>query len=277
MDIKKLIKETKNLPQIPAVIQKILEQLQQKDANPNAIAEQIAMDQSLSLKVIRLANSPAFGGNRNIASVKEAAARLGVNSLKTMVFTSGITSSIKTPENIDASQFWHNSFTCAGIARWISEQSPFDIDPEMAFTSGIVHNLGAIVIAICHPDEAELINAKVKQGEDRLSMEQHYLGFDHAEAGAALADFWHLPLETCNAIRHQHQPDKAGDNSLLASIMFLSNLIYRIKFIEGDHFGRDGFPLSSVSNLGLELPGLLELSKETEFIDDSFQALLGSS
>lgn len=277
MDIKQLIKETKNLPQIPAVIQQILEELQRKDSNPSAISEKIAMDQSLSLKVIRLANSPAFGGSRNIASVKDAAARLGVNSLKTLVFTSGITSSIKIPENIDPNQFWHNSFTCAGIARWISEQSPADIDPEVAFTSGVIHNLGVVVIALCHPVEAGLITAKVEQGENRISMEQHYLGFDHAEAGAALADFWHLPLDTCTAIRHQHQPDKASDNNLLASVLYLSNLIYRIKFIEDDHFGRDGFPLASVSNLGLELPHLLELSKETDFIDDSFQSLLGNA
>lgn len=274
MDLPALIKQTKTLPQIPAVIQKIMEALQKDDASPADIAEQIAMDQSLSLKVIRLANSPSFSPRRNIASVKEAAARLGLKTLKTLVITSGITASIKTPSSIDPNRFWHHSFTSAGIAKWICQQSPLYVDQDLAFTCGIIHNMGAMVIALCYPEESKLIEQGLLNGANRLDLEQEVLGFNHAEAGAALAEYWRLPAELCNAIRFQYQPEKAGNKELLANVLHLGGFIYRLKF--GDNGKRIDqlFPAKTVANLGLELTSLLKLSEETEFLDETFQVLV---
>jgi len=274
VDLPALIKQTKTLPQMPAVIQKIMTAMQKDDTNPAEIAEQIAMDQSLSLKVIRLANSPSFSSSRNIANVKEAAARLGLNTLKTLVLTSGITSCIKTPASIDPSGFWHHSFTCAGIAKWICQQSPLYVDQDLAFTCGITHNMGAMVIALCYPEESLLIEQQLNNGAARLELEQKALGFTHADAGAALAEYWRLPAELCTAIRFQYQPEKADSNELLASILHLAGFIYRLKFGDNGKRVDQLFPAKTVAKLGLELTSLLKLSEATDFLDETFQALV---
>jgi len=274
VDLAILIKQSKSLPQIPAVIQQVLKSLQRNDVSPAEIAEQIAMDQSLSLKVIRLANSPSFSPQRNIASVKDAAARLGLKSLKTLVITSGITANLKTPPGIDLSRFWHHSFTSAGIAKWICQQSPLYVDQDLAFTCGIIHNMGAMVIALCYPEENKFIEQEILKGALRLELERNTLGFTHAEAGAALADYWQLPAELCNAIRCQYQPEKAGDQKLLAGVLHLTGFIYRLKFGDNGNKLDQILPTKTVANLGLEMTHLLKLSEETDFIDETFQTLV---
>lgn len=101
MPLESLFSETPNLPNIPRVIQTLIEKFNDPKSNADEISKNIQMDQVLSAKIMRLANSARYGAGRRIASIDSAVVMLGIDSLKTLVIASGITGAFKDIPGFD--------------------------------------------------------------------------------------------------------------------------------------------------------------------------------
>ena len=64
------------LPTIPRVVQQLIAALRDPDVDTRKIGEALSQDPVLSAKVLRLANSAFFGGQRSMASIGQSARRL---------------------------------------------------------------------------------------------------------------------------------------------------------------------------------------------------------
>lgn len=273
MEISTLISQATDLPQIPAVVQKLLDCFNSEDSNADLIAGQLSQDQTLTAKVLRMANSSHFGGNRTIGTVNDAVVFLGLNSLRTLVLASGITSSFKAPEHIDIKQFWNQSFAMAGISRWLCQFSDQELDKELAFTCGMMHNVGTILISILCPDDAIEIHKAAEKGANRSELENSRLGFTSVEAGAELAERWRFPTAMGDALRFQHAPERAEPNSAYASLLYLAAYIYDMQQSDNKEERLDQFPKDATASLGIDLVSLLNRIDEAD--DDSFANVLG--
>lgn len=212
MKIEDLFRDLHSLPSIPKVAQDLILQFDNPSSSLESVARNIEKDPVISAKILRLANSARFRGSRESSSIEDAAMRLGFNTLRTLVLASAVTGAFKASPSFDLKAFWLKSFQVAGICRMIARQT--GADAEIAFTCGVMHNIGELLIQTGAPDVAERINAAAKSGTvGHVANETLQLGFGYPEVGAKLAQLWHLPNVIVEAIAHQAHPSQAAENS----------------------------------------------------------------
>ncbi|MBX8490768.1 HDOD domain-containing protein [Pseudomonas cichorii] len=218
MTLEKLFEELHSLPSIPKVAQDLMVQFDNPSSNLESIARNIEKDPVIAAKVLRLANSARFRGSRESSSIEDAAMRLGFNTLRTLVMASAVTGAFKAGPSFDLKAFWLKSFQVAGICRMLAKQT--GADPEIAFTCGVMHNIGELLIQTGAPQVAERLNNAAKAGTaGRAANETLQLGFGYPEVGEELARRWQLPKVIQQAIAYQARPMQAPENAQLPRIV----------------------------------------------------------
>lgn len=205
MSMDHLFDKIKQLPTIPQLLHELMQSFGDENAQIDKIAARIAMDQVISAKVLRLANSAALRRGHDITSIEQAVIRLGFNRLRSLVVASGIIGSFKAPPSFDKHAFWTETFRVATIARLLAQHAR-EMDPETAFTCALIHNIGELLIQSTLPEEAELIHLAVQQGTSRVDAQRQMLGYDYAQLGAELARRWQLAPAFVTAIAQQLDP-----------------------------------------------------------------------
>lgn len=226
MEIKDLLEQSSKLPNIPAIIREIIQTINNPDAEYGDISHKIAQDQTLSLKVLRLVNSAHFGLSRKVDSIDEAVVMLGMGKLKTLVVASGFANCAKDVEGLNLSEFWADVFQVAEICKWLAQTSTTNISADLAFTAGIIHNIGQLLLHMAQPNRAIAIKTLVDSSAiDRVQAERERLGFTSADAGAALLELWNFPQTLADAVKYQHCPADAPENKQLSAIINLASFI----------------------------------------------------
>ena len=97
MSMDRLFDKIKQLPTIPQLLHELMQSFSDENARIDQIAGKIAMDQVISVKVLRVANSAALRRGNDVTSIEQAAVRLGFNRLRSVVVASGIIGTFKAP------------------------------------------------------------------------------------------------------------------------------------------------------------------------------------
>jgi HD-like signal output (HDOD) protein len=224
MSIETLFANLHSLPSIPKVAQDLILQFDSPSSSLESIARNIEKDPVIAAKILRLANSARFRGSRESSSIEDAAMRLGFNTLRTLVMASAVTGAFNAGPSFDLKGFWLKSFQVAGICRMLAKQT--GADAEIAFTCGVMHDIGELLIQTGAPEVAERINAASKTGTaGRAANETLQLGFGYPEVGAELASRWHLPEVIQQAIAYQARPMQAPGNAPLPRIVAQAMMI----------------------------------------------------
>ena len=209
MEVSELLQQTHKLPNVPDVVRELIQQLNNPNADYGEISEKVSKDQTMSLKILRLVNSAHFGLSRKVSSIDEAVVMLGMTQLKTLVIASGLAGSVSEVEGMNLKEFWSQSFRIATIAKWYASKTD-NVDPDMAFTIGLIHNIGRLLLHLTKPKLAEAIQQRVKEsGTSRSAAEMERLNFTTPEAGQALLDLWKFPEELGQAVRYHKNPMEA--------------------------------------------------------------------
>ncbi len=205
MSMELLFSKIKQLPVIPKLLHELMQDFSNDNSKIHDIAQKIAMDQVISAKVLKLANSAAYRRGAEITSIEQAVILLGFNALRSLVVASGIMTSFKTPANFNTAKFWVETFQTATIAKALAKES-HSVDPETAFTCTLLHNIGELLIQSALPEEASLINLAINQGTSRIDAQREMLGYDFSLVGAELARRWNLSERFVTAIAQQLDP-----------------------------------------------------------------------
>ncbi len=228
MEIKDLLSQTDKLPNIPEVVRELVQALNDPDANYGDIAQKVSKDQTISLKILRLVNSAYFGLSRKVASIDEAVIMLGMGKLKTLVIASGFANCASDVEGLDLPAFWSDSFQVAEMAKWLAELTDNEVDADLAFTAGIIHNIGQLLLHMAQPNRAMAINTLIETTDVcRRDAEIERLGFSTAEAGEALLDLWKFPEVLATAVKYQNNPSDQEENAQLSAVLNLACIINR--------------------------------------------------
>lgn len=224
MSMATIFAETQQLPHIPRVVQELIESFRNEDVDVDELSSKVALDQSLTAKVLRLANSAHYGVSRTIANPHDAIMLLGFNTLRTMVLASGMTTAFKAPDNFDMKTFWRDSFAVGALSKWLANYVD-GCDRETAFTCGMLHSVGELLIRMVMPKEARHIDEALSMGGTRHTLERGQLGFTSADVGAELAKRWKFPAEMQQAILEQNNPDLDRTYSALAGILHIAQYL----------------------------------------------------
>lgn len=275
MSLQDIFAETQNLPNIPKVVQELIQNFNNPDINADEIAKKIQMDQVISAKVMRLANSARYGAGRTISSIDSAVVMLGFDTLKTLVVASGVTGSFKDIPGFDRAQFWRDTFTVASISKLIAKHS--NVEAETAFTVGMLYNIGELLIHLYDHEAESKIDALVEEGANRCDLQRNQYGTTYALVSAELAKRWNFPEEIVTAIAQHHAPEEFEDYSPLSGVVHVAkyfNECFKKEAPKEDVLGN--YPAAATESMDLNLVALLEeVSELMEQEDDLEQLLAG--
>ncbi|MDD9303737.1 MAG: HDOD domain-containing protein [Desulfobacter sp.] len=235
-DMEKIIQTIDTLKPIPQMALKILRMFQQGTANLSDITQELSQDQVLSAQTLKLCNSALFAGTIKIDTLKDAVVLLG----KDMLVKTVITAAVKTyytqtgPSGYSLCKgglFFH-AVGMGAMAEKLAQKTQ-KTDPQKAYTAGLLHDIGKVVLDQFISDAAPLMFRTLgKENQSFIDSEKKILGITHCQAGAILADKWQLSDALCQVIRYHHTPEKANENQDLVAIVYLADLIME-KFLAG--------------------------------------------
>ena len=227
MHVQKLLEQAHQLPSIPKLVQELLQALDDPNADAGKIGAKLQLDQALTAKVLRLANSSFYGGTRKVSMVNDAVVLLGVDALRTMVAAGGVVAAFKAPEGFDLKAFWRKSFMVAGLCRWLVRRGKLrSLNAETAFTAGLMHDIGSLLMQTLDAERMREVEAAVAAGAPRGDTEQMILGYTSVEIGGALARHWHFPDALCEAVVNQAAPMAAKVPNEYAGVVHVARTCY---------------------------------------------------
>ncbi|WP_028312136.1 HDOD domain-containing protein [Derxia gummosa] len=182
-----------------------MRELADDNINVVSMAAGIEADPVLMLRLLRVANSPFFGMSRRVDSVQDAITVLGLMNARALLIAGRAMESLQPDPSagFDVERFWEHSLACAAASECLALRRGLPV--ARAFLGGIVHDIGELAIALLWPDRYRVVSEARREGAiDKLSIEHHYYGFDHAELGARLVEHWRFPPDVCRAVAGHH-------------------------------------------------------------------------
>lgn len=167
-----LLNKPQHLPSVPEVVRELIQTFNQPDPDLLLIADKLSRDPVISAKLLRLANSARFGCSRQIATVKEAAVRLGTDTVRNMVLACSLTGSIKTVPGIDLKYFWAQVFDVAELAKRLAQLQ--GKKGEEVFTCALLHALGRLIMHLGLPETMVQRICDLEPHKGRAAAEQDY-------------------------------------------------------------------------------------------------------
>ncbi|MCX7966384.1 MAG: HDOD domain-containing protein [Syntrophorhabdaceae bacterium] len=228
------VENTQNLPTIPATLKNILNFLENSSISINKISDFISKDPVLTMKVLKMINSPVYGFPGRISSVNQAVLLLGLNVIKGMLLGVSVFELMQKA----MTGLWEHSLGCAALSNLLAKKKGLK-SPEDVTIAGLLHDIGKVLLAVNIPELYEkLIAATDKHGFTILEEENAVLGVNHAEVGSWIAKKWNFPNQLIEIIQFHHEAHKAKTANLECCIVHLSDVLIRAKGFgfAGDHF-----------------------------------------
>ncbi len=222
----KIIEDHKELTSLPQTLTEVLRILKDENSNSSELANVISRDPALTAKMLRIVNSPYYGAGREISTLSQAVMTLGTRAVSALTLSTSIYDMTDTWElSIDRIRFWRHSLEVAVAARRIAEMVRYPRIEE-AFISGILHDIGHLVLEKSFPDKFKSIWTQAESGEHLVELEENSWSTNHARVGQFLLEQWNIPAVITEAIGQHHNnfpPDTNDKDFILPQIIALAN------------------------------------------------------
>ncbi len=224
-----LIRRLVDLPTLPVVLSRLIEVVEDDRSSAQDLAQVIMTDQSLTSRILKLANSAFYGQLRRVSSVTQAVVLLGFDLIKSLALGISVFDALwgkGAKTSIERERLWRHSLTAA-IGSTIVAASGKVRERETAFVAGLLHDIGRVALYRVFPDRYHVVcELAAMEGCPLHEVEAAMLGFDHAEVGGWLSDQWKLPPSLVEAIAFHHRPGAAPPaETLLVSIVHIGDLL----------------------------------------------------
>jgi diguanylate cyclase (GGDEF)-like protein len=206
------IRNTPNLPTLPAIAMQVLELAQKPEADLNEIARLISKDPALSGKILRTVNSSFYGRSQNVSTISHALVILGLQSVKTLVLGFSLVSNLSNnkAKGFKHVKYWKRSIYAATAARVMAKRLGL-VQAEEAFLTALLQDIGMLVLDMVVPEEYRQIHEQVVSHRDLAAAELAKLDMTHADATGVLAESWKLPPILAVPIANHHCPGQVTD------------------------------------------------------------------
>jgi len=208
--LKQLATRIENLPTLPALQNRLTQELQKESPSLECVGEIISHDIALTAKILQLVNSAFFCRDQPINNPVEAAVYLGLNTIQSVVLSAEIfsqyDSNICKTFSLDA--LTRHSWLTGVLARNVAQLERQDVKVvEQCFLAGLLHDVGQLILAAGLPEEYAAVIAQARAKSLPLwQAEQEFFGATHAEVGAYLLALWGLSNPITEAVAMHHQP-----------------------------------------------------------------------
>ena len=212
----------------PVVVQ-LLARLSGPEGDNDEIIRIIEQDATISAKILGLCNAAVYGLATPMSSIAQAVLYLGHSEIHRLALNAGFNDKLSPALNgyaISEGELWQHSLLTALVAVMLAENTSEPVmDPAIAYTGGLIHDIGKVVISrAITPELRDRVLELVEQKQQTLiAAERAVLGTDHAEVGAALLEKWRLPKILIEAVAYHHRP--ATRPLKLSALVHVADLI----------------------------------------------------
>jgi HD-like signal output (HDOD) protein len=267
IDLQVLTRSANNLDPLPASVTRLASIAAKDSWNVKEVEEVVSLDQALSFRLLRMANSAASASLMPIATVRDAVVRMGLGSLLSLATATSVQKRLNTaiPEyGMSEGELWRHSVAAALAAESAPAFCDAELPPE-AYASALLHDIGKLVLArFLEPEVLRVLALAREQGHlTSLRAESELLGVHHGELGGLIAQHWKLPDRLVAGIIYHHTPDDAND--LVADVVHVANIA--AKHVGAGHWAVEEdrqLHAPSLQRLKLDDQGFAGLCKQVE-------------
>lgn len=220
-------KATQTLPSLGVIVHELSEMMGKAHTPLHGISSLIRRDQSMSVRILRLANSAYFAPAQPIVNVEEALLYLGLNQVRSSILTARCIENTcnVSDELISWHDFWVHSVAVGCVARILAAKlrQPGH-NAETYYIMGLMHDIGKLVLAYLSPQDFEKVLTKaLAEGRDTSPIEFEMLGVDHAGLGAWYLQQQGLPSNVSEPIRLHHSWQTEAEEPTVACVLSLAD------------------------------------------------------
>ncbi|MCW5262013.1 HDOD domain-containing protein [Verminephrobacter eiseniae] len=256
------------LPSLPRAVALLMSELAHEPPCLRRLNQIFGTDPALAARLLEQANASAIGLPRQIAGIPEALALLGQEQLRALG-TSAPLGSARSVRGVNMRQFWRYSSNTARLARSLAGIA--HQNQVAAYTAGLLHALGELVIHLADPEKAQAVNTLVAPFDPRRDkIEQRILGYNYGHVTAGCARRWQLPEVVIDALQHQSAPFDNQVYEPLAGILHLA--AWRARAREAE-MSEKAIAVSFPDEIGLALGLDIDMVLQQDPIDWSVQSV----
>lgn len=258
MELNALLAAAVALPCLPRTVALLMNELAPEEPNLWRVNQLFGTDPALAARLLELANSAAFQLPRQIVGIPEALALLGVKQLRGLVAAAPLGAASRSVPGVNLQQFWRYSLNTAKLARSLA--GIVHHNQIAAYTAGLLHGLGELVMHLASAEKAQSLNTLVAPLDPRRAkIEQRILGFCYSQVSAGLARRWQLPGAVVDAMQYQSAPFDNDVYEPLAGVLHLAAWRARAREAElGEKELAVSFPGEVGLALGLDIDMVLQ-------------------
>ncbi len=195
-----------DLPTMPAIAGQVVQAVDNPDSSIDDIRKLIDQDAAIAARILKISNSALYGFPSEIQSLSHAISLLGTMTVRNLVLAASMKDTYKRFGLLEK-LLWQHSSLADPTAAMLAKYRGIAVDPEIAFTAGLMHHTGKTALANSHRSEYENVMMTVyNEGRSFTDVENEVFGFSHAELGAAVVQQWGLPDALVLTIQHHHNP-----------------------------------------------------------------------
>lgn len=229
----RLARQIADLPALPAIVHDLLKNVKSAEADVNVVARKVSLDQALSAKILRFANSPVYGLQARVTTIQQAITLIGIDAVRRVALAATLKNHLPSGQctGVDFVSLWRHAIATAVCARALAWH--LHVNQDYAFTAGLLHDIGRLMLATHFRTEYEAVAAyRTAHDCQWLDAERAVMGIDHTTAGEVLADHWKFSDSIRHAIAGHHNPEHQKVHSL-ASIVHVANAIVHALDLSG--------------------------------------------
>jgi putative nucleotidyltransferase with HDIG domain len=120
--------------------------------------------------------------------------------------------------------FITHAIVCGSLAKLIGAYATAAVDQNEVYVSGILHDIGRIIMYRYFKKEWQEVLALIKEEHmPAVEAERAVYSVDHGQVGASLLELWNLPSAIVDGVRYHHVPEAAQQNRESAFATHLAN------------------------------------------------------
>ncbi|MFH1035879.1 MAG: HDOD domain-containing protein [Pseudomonadota bacterium] len=273
--------KVRNLPTLPSILGQIIDLLEKPNSSAADIERVLKHDQALTTKLLAMANSAYYAFQFEVTTVRRAVVAVGYNEVRNLCMGLSLMGFLKPSVFRDhemASHLWQHSLAVSLAAKMLAQKSK-GLDPEVAYTAGLLHDIGKVVLAAFYPDDVDQLQRLLAQGGKSFAECEHELGLSHAEIGKILAEHWKLPAILAQVISRHHAPHVNLEYFQLVSAVHAADyLAHGLGFKDAYRHEAPKLNPKALEGLGLDIPQFKEcaqnVAQSRQQIEDLWQQML---